>query len=275
MNICISFLILRKIIILKSLEYFQFSFTDVIDIVLVAILLFYLYRLVKGTVAINIFIGLASIYLLWKLVDAFNFQLLSEILGQFIGVGVIILAIVFQQELRKFLMMIGRSQIVKNKGIFKLKFSKIDAEKLNIISVVKSCYNLSKSKTGAIIVITKIDDLAVFTESGVEINARISTPMLESIFYKNSPMHDGAVIIRNNNIISARCVLPVSNNESFPSNLGMRHRAASGITEESDSIVIVVSEQTGGISFVKDGILTTNCSKEKLTSLLSKEFKST
>ena len=252
--------------------FLDFNIITLIDIVLVAVLIYQLYKLVKGTVAINIFIGLASIYLLWKVVDAFHFQLLSEILGQFIGVGVIILAIVFQQELRKFLMMIGRAQLIKNKGIFRFNFSQIDEEKLNIIAVVKACFNLAQTKTGAIIVLTKMDDLAVFTESGLEINARISTPMIESIFYKNSPLHDGALIIRNNQIISARCVLPVTNSTDFPQNLGMRHRAAVGITEESDAIAIVVSEENGKISYSKDGELFTKRTPIQLEQFLERIF---
>ena len=146
------------------------------------ILIYQLYKLVKGTVAINIFIGLASIYLVWKLVSAFNFQLLSEILGQFIGVGVIILAIVFQQELRKFLMLIGKGKVIKNKGVFKFNFTVKKETQLNTSVIVKACTNMGKTKTGAIIIITQVDDLAVFSESGVEMNSKISEPMIESIF---------------------------------------------------------------------------------------------
>ena len=254
------------------MEFLQIGFIELIDIVLVAILIYQLYKIVKGTVAINIFIGLAAIYLLWKVVSAFNFQLLSEILGQFIGVGVIILAIVFQQELRKFLMMIGKGKVMKNKGLFKFNFSVEHDNHLNTHAIAKACEDMAKTKTGAIMVVTQIDDLAVFAEGGVEMNAKISVPMIESIFYKNSPLHDGAVIIRNNKIISARCVLPVSNNEDFPGHLGMRHRAAVGITEESDAIAIIVSEETGGITYVKDGELFTKRTAQQLKQFLSRVF---
>ena len=254
------------------MEFLQIGFIELIDIALVAILIYQLYKIVKGTVAINIFIGLAAIYLLWKVVSAFNFQLLSEILGQFIGVGVIILAIVFQQELRKFLMMIGKGKVMKNKGLFKFNFSVEHDNHLNTNAIAKACEDMAKTKTGAIMVVTQMDDLAVFAEGGVEMNAEISVPMIESIFYKNSPLHDGAVIIRNNKIISARCVLPVSNNEDFPGHLGMRHRAAVGITEEADAIAIIVSEETGGITYVKDGELFTKRTAQQLEQFLNRVF---
>ena len=254
------------------MEFLNIGFIELIDIALVAVLIYQLYKLVRGTVAINIFIGLAAIYLLWKIVDAFNFQLLSEILGQFIGIGVIILVIVFQQELRKFLMFIGKGKVIKNKGFFKFNFSVQQDNHLNTSAIAKACEDMAKTKTGAIMVITQIDDLAVFTETGVAMNATISVPMIESIFYKNSPLHDGAVIIRDNKIISARCVLPVSNSDDFPGHLGMRHRAAVGITEESDAVTVIVSEETGGISYVKDGELFTKRTAEQLEQFLNRVF---
>ena len=257
------------------MEFLEIGIIEIIDIILVAILIYQLYKLIKGTVAINIFIGLAAIYLLWELVSAFQFQLLSKILGAFIGVGVIILAIVFQQELRKFLMMIGKGKLIKNKGLFKFNFSIEHDNYLNSYAISKACKEMAKTKTGAIIIVTQMDDLAVFAESGVEMNAIISVPMIESIFYKNSPLHDGAVIIKNNKIISARSVLPVSNSTELPGRLGMRHRAAVGITEESDAVAIIVSEETGKISYVKDGELFTNRTVEQLEQFLNRIFTQT
>jgi len=254
------------------MEFLEIGLIELIDIALVAVLIYQLYKLVRGTVAINIFIGLAAIYLLWKIVDAFNFQLLSEILGQFIGVGVIILVIVFQQELRKFLMFIGKGKLIKNKGILKFNFKVEHENSLNTSAIAKACEDMAKTKTGAIMVITQMDDLAVFAETGVAMNAEISVPMIESIFYKNSPLHDGAVIIRDNKIISARCVLPVSNSDNFPGKLGMRHRAAVGITEESDAVTVIVSEETGGISYVKDGELFTKRTAQQLEQFLNRIF---
>ena len=254
------------------MEFLEIGLIELIDIALVAVLIYQLYKLVRGTVAINIFIGLAAIYLLWKIVDAFNFHLLSEILGQFIGVGVIILVIVFQQELRKFLMFIGKGKLIKNKGLFKLNFKVEHDNHLNTSAIAKACEDMAKTKTGSIMVITQMDDLAVFAETGVAMNAEISVPMIESIFYKNSPLHDGAVILRDNKIISARCVLPVSNSDDFPGNLGMRHRAAVGITEESDAVTVIVSEETGGISYVKDGELFTKRTAQQLEQFLNRIF---
>ncbi|MBU46665.1 MAG: TIGR00159 family protein [Flavobacteriales bacterium] len=257
------------------MEFLNIGVIEIIDISLVAILVYQLYKLIKGTVAINIFIGLAAIYLLWKLVSAFHLQLLSEILGQFIGFGVIILAIVFQQELRKFLMIIGKGKVLKNKGLFKFNFSKAHDNYLNTTVIAEACGNMAKTKTGAIMILTQIDDLAVFCESGVEMNATISVPMIESVFYKNSPLHDGAVIIRDNKIISARSVLPVSNSNELPGRLGMRHRAAVGITEESDAVAIIVSEERGEISYVKDGELFTKRTAEQLKEFLNRIFTQT
>ncbi len=257
------------------MEFLNIGVIEIIDISLVAILVYQLYKLIKGTVAINIFIGLAAIYLLWKLVSAFHLQLLSEILGQFIGFGVIILAIVFQQELRKFLMIIGKGKVLKNKGLFKFDFSKAHDNYLNTTVIAEACGNMAKTKTGAIMILTQIDDLAVFCESGVEMNATISVPMIESVFYKNSPLHDGAVIIRDNKIISARSVLPVSNSNELPGRLGMRHRAAVGITEESDAVAIIVSEERGEISYVKDGELFTKRTAEQLKEFLNRIFTQT
>ena len=254
------------------MDFLEIGIIEIIDIALVAILIYQLYKLIRGTVAINIFIGLAAIYLLWKLVSAIHFQLLSEILGQFIGVGVIILAIVFQQELRRFLMLIGKGKIIKNKGLLKFNFVVESDNNLDISAIVKACKDMAKTKTGAIMILTQIDDLAIFSESGVEMNASISEPMIKSIFYKNSPLHDGAVIIRDNKIISARSVLPVSNSNEVPAYLGMRHRAAVGITEESDAIAIIVSEETGEISYVKDGDLFNQRTTEQLKQFLRKTF---
>tara|TARA_B100001250_G_scaffold118205_2_gene100353 strand:- start:16824 stop:17600 length:777 start_codon:yes stop_codon:yes gene_type:complete len=254
------------------MEFLKIGIIEIIDITLVAILIYQFYKLVKGTVAINIFIGLAAIYLLWKIVSAFHFQLLSEILGQFIGVGVIILAIVFQQELRKFLMMIGKGKIIKNKGVFRFNFSVEHDNHLDTTAITKACEDMARTKTGAIIIVTQMDNLAVFSETGVEMNAEISVAMIESIFYKNSPLHDGAVIINNNKITSARSVLPVSNSNEFPGHLGMRHRAAVGITEESDAIAIIVSEETGKISYAKDGELFTKRTAQQLEQFLNRIF---
>ena len=254
------------------MEFLKIGLIEIIDIVLVALLIYQLYKLVKGTVAINIFIGLATIYLFWKLVTALNFQLLSEILGQFIGVGVIILAIVFQQELRKFLMIIGKGKLIKNTGFLKFNFVTAHDNLLNVSVISKACGNMSKTKTGAIMIVTLVDDLAVFAESGVEMNALISVPMIESIFYKNSPLHDGAVIVVGNVIVASRVTLPVSKNRKINKSLGLRHKAGIGVTEETDAISIVISEETGKLSYIKNGKIINFKNDGELKDLISNDL---
>jgi uncharacterized protein (TIGR00159 family) len=246
---------------------------DFLDIFLVAILIYQLYRLVKGSVAINIFVGIISVYLVWLMVKALNMQLLGSILGQFIGVGVIALIIVFQQEIRRFLLMVGTSGFLSNVRIPGKFFNwavKNNTE-LDINAIVKACKNMAEVKTGAIIVVTTKSDLKFYANTGDYIQARISQRLIESIFYKNSPLHDGAIIIQDNKIKAARCVLPVTENAEFPANLGMRHRAAVGITESTDAIAITVSEQTGEISYTKGGELISNVTPEQLREFLEKE----
>jgi uncharacterized protein (TIGR00159 family) len=199
-------------------------------------------------------------------------QLFGSILGKFIDVGFIALLIVFQQELRRFLLFIGTSDIFTKGKIFDFKWNMNPGNKMDINAIVKSCKNMSESKTGAIIIITKNNELKFYANTGDEIDAKVSVRMIESIFYKNSPLHDGAVIISGNEIVAARCVLPVTENNEFPAHLGMRHRAAVGITENTDAIAVVVSEQTGDISFSKEGDLKHALTPERLRELLEKEF---
>lgn len=249
---------------------------DVLDMLLVALLIYQLYSLVKGTVAVNIFIGIILFYLLWLIVKALNMQLFGSILGKFIDVGFIALLIVFQQELRRFLLFIGTSDLFKKnklgKGLFEFKWNVSSSVKLDINVIAKACKHMCESRTGAIIIITKNNDLNFYANTGDTLNAKVSARMIESIFFKNSPLHDGALIISDNQIIAARCVLPVTEDADFPAHLGMRHRAAVGITENSDAIAVVVSEQTGEISFCKEGRLKLNISQERLIELLEREF---
>lgn len=257
--------------------FISFRWLDALDILLVAILLYQLYKLVKGSAAINIFIGILVVYLSWILVKALDMQLFGSILGKFIDVGVITLIIVFQQELRRFLLFLGTTDIFSKsklgKSLFDLKFNNTSNGALDIHSIVRACKNMSESKTGAIIVLTKNSDLAFYLNTGDLIDASLSSRILESIFYKNSPLHDGAIIITDNKIKAARCVLPVTESNDFPSHLGMRHRAAVGITESSDAIAVIVSEQTGEISYAKEGSLKHSLSPERLKELLEKDFK--
>jgi uncharacterized protein (TIGR00159 family) len=220
-------------------------------------------------VAIRIFIAIFSIYVFWLLVKAMKMELLSSILGQVIGVGVIALIIVFQQEIRKFLLLLGNRYFNRDKSklskIFQLNGS-TNKDVINI--VVNACFDMGQEKTGALIVFEKSADLKIFAETGTVLDALVSERVIKSIFFKNSPLHDGAMIISNGKIHSAGCVLPLSDNPIIPKKYGLRHRAAVGISEITDSIVIVVSEENGNISYVNNGILQTVKTKNKLTKLL-------
>lgn len=227
---------------------------DVIDILLVAFLIYLLYNIVRGTVAIRIFLGIFALYLFWKIVEALKMELLSEILGQFIGVGVIALIIVFQQEIRRFLLFLGNTSALReNKFLSRfINWNKKSASEFtsDINELYEACKSLSKDKTGALIVLKRNSMLEAFVTGGVELNAKLSNTLLESIFFKNSPMHDGAVVIEGDSIMVAGGVLPISEKRKLPSQFGMRHRAALGLSEHGDALIIIVSEETGDVSIV-------------------------
>ncbi len=260
---------------LNLIHFISFGITDAIDILLVAIILYLAYNLVKGTSAINIFIGLALIYFVYIVIKAFDLELLTSIIGKFVNVGVIAIMIVFQQEIRKFLLYIGSNEFLRNKnwkGIFKFNVSPTEGSQiaLDLDAVADACFNMSDTKTGALIIIERKSDLKFFINTGEVIDSSLTSRMLENIFYKNSPLHDGAVIIHDNRIVAARCVLPVSEKENFPAHYGMRHRAAVGITENTDALAITVSEQTGAVSITMHGEIKSDLSKERLLYLLEK-----
>ena len=246
---------------------------DVIDILLVAFLLYQVYILIRGTVAMKIFIGITAIYFLWLFVKALNMHLLGTILGQFIGVGVIAILIVFQPELRKGLLLVGSRYFTKDK--FKIlryfKDTTKSVSTINILEIVKACRTMSMTKTGALIVFEKSIDLEAFVQVKDVLNAETTSRLLVNIFFKNSPLHDGAIIIRDKILYAARCILPISEKQ-IPAKYGLRHLAAVGITEVTDAVTVVVSEETGTISFIKEGhIYVCNDSKE-LQEKLEKEF---
>ncbi|MCT4604414.1 MAG: diadenylate cyclase CdaA [Marinifilum sp.] len=247
---------------------------DILDILLVALLLYQVYLLIRGTVAINIFVGLFLFYLMWLLVRALNMELLSSILGQFIGVGVIALIIVFQQEIRKFLLLLGSRYNVNQKFSLENWFTndEVGFQEQEITSVVAACEHMSKSKTGALIVIAKNTDLQTYAETGKIVNSRVSGTLLESIFFKNSPLHDGAVIIANNRILAARCILPVTDSTNIPGSLGLRHRAAIGMSQATDAHVITVSEETGNISYIMGGNIKVRITGTELKTFLEGDF---
>ncbi len=247
---------------------------DIIDVLLVAYLMYQVYMLIRGTVAMNIFIGILSFYLLWIIVRALEMQLLGSILGQIIGVGVIAMIIVFQQEIRRFLIFIGNQYFSRNR----LSLEKVipinitPQPKVKIKSIIKAVINMAKSKTGALVVIARKSELTVYAETGDSLTAETSSRLIESIFNKESPLHDGALIINGDRIMAARCVLPVSENLNLPPNYGLRHRAALGLSENTDALTIIVSEQTGKVSIAESGKLLTDVGAKELMSKLDLDF---
>jgi uncharacterized protein (TIGR00159 family) len=222
----------------------------------VAILLYYIYKLVRGTVAINIFIGIVIVWGFWKLTQLLDMKMISSVVGGFMSVGLIALIVVFQQEIRKFLLMIGSTNFARNRDfIKKFKFLKQEdvASKLDIDAVLKACDKMSRSRTGAILVIKRSNSLDFVKSSGDAMNVEVNQPIIESIFYKNSPLHDGAAIIENNQITATRVILPLSTERNIPLRFGLRHRAAIGITERTDAVALVLSEETGLISYINNG----------------------
>lgn len=246
---------------------------DVIDILLVALLLYQMYRIIKGTVAFSIFIGFFLVYVCWLVIKAMNMELLGTLMGQFIGVGVLALIVVFQQEIRRFLLLIGTNyQLSRNFGLEKLFASeKIKpATNQQIKEIIRACDNLARSKTGALIVIPRNSELKDIIRSGEKINARISSALIETIFFKNTPLHDGAMVILGNRIAAARCILPLTERHDLDPTHGLRHRAAVGVSELTDALAIVVSEEKGTISLAESGELQHNISLVQLTLELEK-----
>jgi diadenylate cyclase len=254
----------------------HFNFWDVLDVVLVAFLIYQLYNLIRGTIAANIFIGLAIIFVLGFLVKALHMQLLTAILSKFVDIGPIVLVIVFQQEVRRFLLLVGKSaSLQRNKAWWQYFFGKAEAERNNyarIKPIIDACKVLKQTRTGALIVFTKYYDEQFFQNSCEVIDGKISKRLLESIFQKTSPLHDGAVVISENKIKSASCILPLTDKTDLPPQFGLRHRAGIGVTESNEATAIIVSEETGEISYAKQGRVKMNISFAELEKLLNKDF---
>ena len=246
------------------------KFIDVIDILLVASLFYSAYRGLKGTSAPYIMVGIFVIYLVWILVNTFNLVLFSAILGQIISVGVIAILIIFQPEIRHFLQAIGRQRgrFEWLSRIFNLRNRRTEQE-IDLEPLVVACQEMGAEKVGALIIIKQADDLNVVVESGIRLDAKLSTSLLENIFFKNAPLHDGGVIISGDRIVAAKCVLP-STQQEVPKSYGMRHRAALGMSEVSDAIVIAVSEETGRISLAHDSVIKRNIDPQNLAQAIRK-----
>lgn len=252
---------------------FNFGIKDIIDIVLVALMLYYLYRLMKESRSLNIFIGIMFFILVWLLVSqVFEMRLLGGILDKLISVGMIALIILFQEEIRKFLYTLGAHQRVRSfMRLFSSNDNKAKEDKETIIPIVMACMSMSRNKVGALIVIERSAPLEDIVDTGDKIDAKINQRLIENIFFKNSPLHDGAMIISKKRIKAAGCILPVSHNQDIPRSLGLRHRAAMGISQSSDAIAVIVSEETGHISVAIRGQFKLRLSAEELESILTEE----
>lgn len=260
---------------MNFLNFLDFKITDLIDIFLVAILLYYIYKLVRGTVAINIFIGIVIVWGFWKLTELLEMKMISSMVGGFMQVGLIALIIVFQQEIRKFLLMIGSTNFSNKRNFIKhFKFLKQEGGNIStdIAAILNACEKMGSSKTGALLIISRSNSLDFVKSSGDKMNIEISQPIIESIFYKNSPLHDGAAIIENNTIVATRVILPVSNERNIPLRFGLRHRAAVGITEKTDALALVVSEETGTITYIKNGEFTLYKDMNELSKMIREDL---
>ncbi|GIV35059.1 MAG: membrane protein [Chitinophagales bacterium] len=261
-----------------KIGFLDFSFFDILDVLLVAILLYQVYKLLRGSIAFNIFMGMLLVYMMWFIVRMLDMELLGGIIGNFIEVGVIALLIVFQPEVRKFLLFLGRSSRFSRYNNYLKTLLGKDKRKpvfdYQLQEILTAITDFQKSRTGAILVISTTSRLQFYANTGVAIDGYISAKLLESIFEKNSPLHDGAVIIADSRIIAAGCVLPVSDNPDLPSRLGLRHRATVGITEHSDALAVVVSEETGEIAYARNGELYQNVSIPELEGILFRFFES-
>ncbi len=249
--------------------FIKISIIDVVDILLVAVIMYYIYKLIRGTQATNILLGILVIYVSWMVARVFNMELMSSILGSVVSVGLIALIIIFQSEIRKFLQTLGTNS--QQSGPLAMIYKLLNSERGGhheildeiIDPIVKACGDMSATTTGALIVIRQDGSLDDVISTGVIVDANITPSLIKNIFFKNSPLHDGAMVIGGGRIVAAKCVLPSTKSE-VPLSFGMRHRAAMGLCEESDAIVIVVSEETGSISVAHNGKIKRGLSETEL-----------
>ena len=251
---------------------------DILDILIVGFLIYQLYKLLRGSIAFNIFIGMILVYIVWWLVRLLNMDLLSQLLTQFVNIGVLMLLIVFQPEVRRFLLLLGNTTLKQQSNFLGRLLNRpliVNDDELhgNIRAIKAAILKMSETKTGALIVVSSNLNLEFFGGSGVILDANISQPLIESIFNKESPLHDGAVVINENKIHSASVVLPLSSSSNLPKASGLRHRAGVGVTESTGVAAFIVSEETGKLSYAFDGKLQWKISEKKLEELLIKHFK--
>jgi len=241
-------------IFLFKIGFLEVTWVDVIDIALVSVLLYQVYKLIRGSIAMNIFFGILALYLIYLIVHAAQMELLSKILGQFMGVGVLAMIILFQPEIRKFLLVIGRGTEFRE-NIFKTisNWRQDYHDDFDIHEITEAAKTLKASKTGALIVFSRDTELKFYAQTGDALEAAVNRRLLLSIFNKYSPLHDGAVIIYKGRIKAARCVLPVSENDHLPASFGLRHRAAVGMSELTDTLIMAISEETGRLVLARNG----------------------
>ena len=253
----------------------EFGIKDIIDIVLVALMLYYIYRLMKESRSLNVFIGIMVFIVTWLFVSQIlEMRLLGSILDKLVSVGVLALIVIFQNDIRKFLYDLGAHQRMRSfVRLFSSEKGKDKLDKESIMPIVMACMSMGKQRVGALIVMERSTSLSDIVDTGDVIDANVNQRLIENIFFKNSPLHDGAMIISNKRIRAAGCILPVSHSVDIPKELGLRHRAAMGISQESDAVAIIVSEETGRISVAIKGEYKLRLSAEQLESILTNEMK--
>jgi diadenylate cyclase len=255
-----------------KMGFLDIRWVDIVDILLVSVLLYQVYKLLKGSVAVRVLIGFLSLYLIYLVVRAAQMELLAGILGQFMGVGVLAAIIIFSQEIRKFLLILGKTSF-RNSGILESIFiwrKKGPKINMNITAVIEAAKSLSGSNTGALMVFSRNTELKFYADSGDLLDAFISKRLIISIFNKYSPLHDGAVILYEGKIKAARCLLPVSERDNLPAQWGLRHRAALGMSEATDTLILIVSEETGQMSIARNGRIDNNLSAPEIRKRLNR-----
>lgn len=255
---------------------FSFGIKDIVDILIVAMMLYYLYRLMKRSGTLSLFYGVLSFIAVWVIAsEVLGMRMTGTILDRFMSIGLIVLVILFQDQIKRFLIEIGsKGRLRSIRRMFRHRHQEDDAkEHAVVLAVVYACMSMSKSKTGALIVFQRKMPLSDFEKTGDEIDADVNMRLIENIFFKNSPLHDGALIIADNRIKSVGCILPVSHDMDVPKELGLRHRAALGMSQQTDAVCVIVSEETGNISMAIDGEIRVKIAPQDLEQLLTASLK--
>lgn len=253
----------------------NFTWNQALDLAIILFLAYELFRLVRGTSALNILLSIIGVYVCWQIALALEMPVVSGLLDRVISMGLLGIVVIFQPELRRFLFMLSTGAIRKQREqkLLKRVFMKTWGKRpLHITQIIQACIHMSLSRTGALIILTQQNKLPAVISTGERMDAMISSSLIENIFFKNSPLHDGAMIIENNKIIAARCILPVTTNKEVSANLGLRHRSAIGVTEQSDALAIIVSEETGSVSYCQFGEITYDVSPSQLRAEIEKFF---